>query len=73
MSFWERIFGNEVLICAVAGWTVAQVLKTLIDFSLNKSFTPERLVGFWGNAQFPLCHGVRLDNQCRALLWDGIL
>lgn len=48
MSFWERIFGNEVLICAVAGWTVAQVLKTLIDFSLNKSFTPERLVGSGG-------------------------
>ncbi|MCI8659824.1 MAG: divergent PAP2 family protein [Lachnospiraceae bacterium] len=48
MSFWERIFSNEVLICAVAGWTVAQVLKTLIDFSLNKSFTPERLVGSGG-------------------------
>lgn len=48
MSFGERIFSNEVLICAVVGWTVAQVLKTLIDFSLNKSFTPERLVGSGG-------------------------
>lgn len=48
MSFWERIFGNEVLISAVAGWTVAQVLKTLIDFLLNRNFSPERLVGSGG-------------------------
>ncbi len=48
MSFWEQILGNEVLISAVAGWTVAQVLKTLIDFSLNKNFSPERLVGSGG-------------------------
>ncbi len=48
MSFWEKFFSNEVLICAVAGWTVAQVLKTLIDFALNKSFSAERLVGSGG-------------------------
>lgn len=48
MSFWERIFSNGVLISAVAGWLVAQVLKTLIDFSLNKNFSAERLVGSGG-------------------------
>ena len=48
MSFWERICGNEVLISAVIGWMVAQVLKTLIDFALNESFSAERLVGSGG-------------------------
>ena len=32
------MLGNQVLVSAVVGWTVAQVLKTLIDFALNKSF-----------------------------------
>lgn len=48
MNIWEEILGNEVLICAVAGWTVAQVLKTIIDVVLNRSFNPERLVGSGG-------------------------
>ena len=48
MGFWDKLLSNEVLISAVVGWTVAQVLKTLIDFGLNKSFTPERLVGSGG-------------------------
>lgn len=33
---------------AVTGWVVAQVLKTLLDISLNRSFNPERLVGSGG-------------------------
>ncbi len=48
MGFWDRLLSNEVLISAIVGWTVAQLLKTLIDFGLNKSFTPERLVGSGG-------------------------
>ena len=32
MGFWDKLLSNEVLISAVVGWTVAQVLKTLIDF-----------------------------------------
>ncbi len=48
MNFWNEILGNQVLICSVVGWTVAQVLKTLIDFSLNRSFNPERLFGSGG-------------------------
>ena len=45
MEFWEVILKNQVLVTAVTGWLVAQVLKTLIDLALNKSFNPERLVG----------------------------
>ena len=48
MGFWDKLLSNEVLISAIVGWTVAQILKTLIDFGLNKSFTPERLVGSAG-------------------------
>lgn len=48
MTFWDKILSNEILISAVVGWFVAQVLKTLIDFWLNKSFSPERLVGSGG-------------------------
>ena len=48
MTLWEEIMGNQVLVTSVAGWTVAQVLKTIIDLALNKSFNPERLVGSGG-------------------------
>lgn len=48
MSFWDKLLSNEVLISALAGWTVAQVLKTILDFVLNKNFSAERLVGSGG-------------------------
>ncbi len=48
MNIWNEILGNQVLICAVAGWIVAQVLKTIIDMALNRSFNPERLFGSGG-------------------------
>lgn len=48
MNMWQEILGNQVLMSAVAGWTVAQVLKTLLDFCLNKNFNAERLVGSGG-------------------------
>lgn len=48
MTFWNKFFSNEVMISAIVGWTVAQGLKTMIDCALNKSFTPERLVGSGG-------------------------
>lgn len=48
MTFWDKFFSNEVMISAIVGWTVAQVLKTIIDCALNKNFSPERLVGSGG-------------------------
>lgn len=48
MTFFQELTGNQVLMSAVVGWTVAQVLKTLIDVALNHSFNPERLVGSGG-------------------------
>ncbi len=51
MTFWDELLANQVLMSAVTGWVVAQVLKTIIDLALNKSFNPERLVGSGGYAQ----------------------
>ncbi len=48
MTFGEKLLSNELLISAVVGWTVAQVLKTIIEIALNKNFSAERLVGSGG-------------------------
>lgn len=48
MGFWQDMASNQVLVSAFWGWAVAQVLKTIIDVALNKSFTIERLVGSGG-------------------------
>ena len=45
MNVWNDLLGNQLLVSAVVGWVVAQFLKTLIDFALNKNFNAERLVG----------------------------
>ena len=42
MNVWNDLLGNQLLISAVVGWVVAQFLKTLIDFALNKNFNAER-------------------------------
>ena len=48
MTIWNELLGNQVLISAVLGWTVAQFLKTVIDMVINKSFNPERIFGSGG-------------------------
>ena len=48
MTFWMEMLENQVLMSAVVGWVVAQVLKTIIDCALNKGFSPERVYGSGG-------------------------
>ena len=48
MDFFKGLADNQVLITALVGWTVAQLLKTIIDLILNRSFSAERLVGTGG-------------------------
>ncbi len=48
MEIWKELTGNQVLISSVIGWIIAQALKTLIDFYLNKNFHVERLTGSGG-------------------------
>lgn len=53
MNFWNEVLQNKILLCAVTGWFIAQVLKTLIHLILTKQFVAERLVGSGG---MPSCH-----------------
>ena len=48
MKIWNEILSNQVLVSAVAGWIVAQVLKTMLDFALNRTINGERRVGSGG-------------------------
>lgn len=48
MNFFSELCNNVVFLSAVAGWFIAQVLKTIIHFILNKKFVAERLVGSGG-------------------------
>ena len=48
MDMWQKMLENQILVSSVAGWVVAQVLKTIIDCTLNHDFSPERLVGAGG-------------------------
>ncbi len=64
---WQEILNNQVLMSAVAGWTLAQVLKTLLDFCLNKSFNAERLVGSGG---MPSSHSATVCSLTTAAEWD---
>lgn len=53
MNVINQIFSNPILISAVLGWFVAQVLKTIIYFIVNRRFVLERLVG---NGGMPSSH-----------------
>jgi acid phosphatase family membrane protein YuiD len=53
MNFFEEIIQNQVIVSAVCGWFVAQVLKTIIHTIITKEFVAERLIGDGG---MPSCH-----------------
>lgn len=48
MDFFTELFSNKVFVCAISGWLIAQILKTLIHLFFTKKFVPERLVGSGG-------------------------
>ena len=64
---WNEFLGNQILISAVLGWTVAQFLKTVIDMVINKSFNPERIFGSGG---MPSSHSATV---CAVATSAGIL
>ena len=49
----HNILQNYVLINAVAAWAGAQIIKTIIDFAVNKKLRVSRL---WGDGGMPSCH-----------------
>lgn len=48
MSIFNQLLSNQILLSGAVGWTVAQVLKTLIHLFFTKKFVAERLVGSGG-------------------------
>lgn len=48
MNIGQQIFSNHTLMAACIAWTVAQVIKTGIDFWIYRNFHPDRLVGSGG-------------------------
>ena len=67
MNVWNDLLGNQLLVSAVVGWVVAQFLKTLIDFALNKNFNAERLVGSGG---MPSSHSATVCGLTTAAFWN---
>lgn len=63
MQYLSDLFNNRVLMTAILGWAVAQVVKTIIDFALNKKINFERLVGSGG---MPSCHSSTVCALCVA-------
>jgi len=66
MDIWKEMLENQILVSSVAGWVVAQVLKTIIDCALNHGFSPERLVGSGG---MPSSHS---STVCALMVSSGI-
>ncbi|MBQ7583463.1 MAG: divergent PAP2 family protein [Lachnospiraceae bacterium] len=48
MYYIEALLSNRMLIAAITGWAAAQIIKTVINCIINRSFNPERLVGSGG-------------------------
>lgn len=44
----QVLFHNKMLVAPIFGWFVAQVLKTLVHFIMNKEFNLERMIGSGG-------------------------
>ncbi len=42
------LFSNDILICSACAWFVAQLIKTLIDLRLTKTFNLRRFLGMGG-------------------------
>ena len=67
MQYLSDLIHNRMLVAAVLGWAVAQVVKTLIDLGLNRRINFERLVGSGG---MPSCHSATVCALCVAAGYD---
>ena len=63
MNFFTEFIQNKILISAVTGWVIAQVLKTFIHLWFTKTFVAERLVGGGG---MPSSHSATVCALCTA-------
>lgn len=58
---------NEVLMCAVAAWMLAQIMKTLIHLRFTRKFVAERLIGSGG---MPSSHSASVCALATAAFFD---
>lgn len=63
MNFFTELIQNKILLSAVTGWVIAQVLKTFIHLWFTKTFVAERLVGGGG---MPSSHSATVCALCTA-------
>ena len=61
MQYLDDLIHNRMLITAVLGWAVAQVVKAIIDCAMNRKINIERLVGSGG---MPSCHSSTVCALC---------
>ena len=64
MNFLIELTQNRILLSAVTGWVIAQVLKTFIHLWFTKTFVAERLVGGGG---MPSSHSATVCALCTAI------
>ena len=50
-EFFKGLAENRPLVSSVTAWAVAQVLKTIINYLINKEWKAERL---WGSASYAM-------------------
>lgn len=67
MNILLELIQNEVLMCAVAAWLVAQIMKTLIHLRFTKQFVAERLIGSGG---MPSSHAASVCALATAACFD---
>lgn len=48
LQAFSQLRNNYILMASALSWASAQIIKTIIDFFLTKSFTAERLIGSGG-------------------------
>lgn len=63
MNFFTELAQNKILLSAVTGWVLAQVLKTIIHLWFTRTFVAERLVGGGG---MPSSHSATVCALCTA-------
>ena len=48
MEVLQVLLHNKMFMAPICGWCIAQILKTIINFIVNKEFNAERLIGSGG-------------------------
>ena len=64
MNFWEEISGNKVLIAALLGWIIAQILKFIWVLITEKKIDISRITGSGG---MPSSHSAFVSSMTTAV------